>query len=95
MDVEIDEMVHAGLIEEAKLLHSHRHLNALQTVGYKELFQYLDGDISLEEAISLIKQNTRRYAKRQLTWFRKDSHWKSFSPTHEEEIIKWIMSELL
>lgn len=65
------QMVEAGLIEEAKKWYPHRNLNATQTVGYKELFEYFDGTISLDRAIALIQQNTRRYAKRQLTWFRK------------------------
>ena len=68
-----DAMVQAGLIEEAKALYPHRELNALQTVGYRELFDYFDGKISLEQAVTDIKTNTRRYAKRQLTWLRKQS----------------------
>lgn len=66
----VDEMIKAGLVDEAKGLFEYRHLNSLQTVGYKELFDYFDGEITLEEAIELIKRNTRRYAKRQMTWFR-------------------------
>ena len=68
----VDIMIDNGLIEEAKRLYPYKHLNALNTVGYKELFQYFDGDISLDFAISEIKKNTRRFAKRQLTWFKKD-----------------------
>jgi tRNA dimethylallyltransferase len=68
----VDQMMEAGLLEEVKSLLPFRHLNALQTVGYKELFDHLDGKVSLEEAIELIKKNTRHYAKRQMTWFRKD-----------------------
>ena len=67
----VDQMIKAGLLEEAKALHKFRHLNALQTVGYRELFSYFDGEISLDEAIAAIKTNSRRYAKRQLTWLRK------------------------
>jgi tRNA dimethylallyltransferase len=72
-----DEMFQAGLIEEARNLFPFRNLNALQTVGYKELFDHFSGKMSLEESIVLIKQNTRHYAKRQLTWFKKDAsiHW--------------------
>lgn len=66
-----DAMMQAGLLEEAKALYPHRELNALQTVGYRELFDYFDGKISLEQAITDIKTHTRRYAKRQLTWLRK------------------------
>jgi tRNA dimethylallyltransferase len=68
----VDHMVEQGLIEEAKALLPLRHLNALQTVGYKELFEYFDGCISLEKAIEDIKKNSRHYAKRQLTWFKRD-----------------------
>ena len=73
----VDVMIQQGLPAEVKALLSHRHLNALNTVGYTELFDYFDEKISLEKAIEMIKQNTRRFAKRQLTWFRKDSsfHW--------------------
>jgi tRNA dimethylallyltransferase len=68
----VDHMIDQGLVEEVKGLLSYRRHNALQTVGYKEIFEYLDGFCSLDEAIMNIKTNTRRYAKRQLTWFRKD-----------------------
>ncbi|GAA4334864.1 tRNA (adenosine(37)-N6)-dimethylallyltransferase MiaA [Mucilaginibacter gynuensis] len=72
----VDAMVQQGLIDEAKGLYEYRHLNALNTVGYSELFDYFDGKSTLEHAIALIKQNTRRFAKRQLTWFRRDSDIK-------------------
>jgi tRNA dimethylallyltransferase len=68
----VDQMIDQGLVEEVKGLLSYRGHNALRTVGYKEIFEYLDGSCSLDEAIGNIKTNTRRYAKRQLTWFRKD-----------------------
>ena len=68
----VDEMIHLGLEAEARALLPFRNLNALQTVGYRELFSYFDGEISLARAIELIKQNSRHYAKRQLTWFKKD-----------------------
>lgn len=68
----IDLMLKNGLIDEAKLLYPFRQNNALQTVGYQELFEYFDGQISLDRSIELIKQNTRQYAKRQMTWFKKD-----------------------
>jgi tRNA dimethylallyltransferase len=68
----VDMMMENGLLEEAKRLLPHKNLNALNTVGYKELFQYLEGEISLESAVSEIKKNTRRFAKRQMTWFKKD-----------------------
>jgi tRNA dimethylallyltransferase len=76
----VDGMMQQGLLEEVISLQPHRHLNALQTVGYKELFDYLDGTISLEAAIDLLKRNTRHYAKRQLTWFRRDTGITWFSP---------------
>ena len=68
----VDAMIKMGLEEEARSLLPYRNLNALQTVGYKELFSYFDGEISLSKAVELIKQNTRHYAKRQMTWFKKD-----------------------
>ena len=64
-------MIESGLIDEAKALHKFKDLPSLKTVGYKELFDYFDGKTSLEEAIDLIKRNTRRYAKRQITWFKR------------------------
>ncbi len=86
----VDEMMQNGLLEEVKGLYEYKHLNSLQTIGYQELFDYLDGKLSLEEAVELIKRNTRRYAKRQLTWFRKKGHWRAFSPEKVEEIISFI-----
>jgi tRNA dimethylallyltransferase len=68
----VDEMMESGLLKEAENLYPFKHLNALQTVGYKELFDYFDGKISLEKAVEEIKKNTRHYAKRQMTWFRKN-----------------------
>jgi len=69
----VDDMVKRGLVDEVKALLPSRHLNALNTVGYSELFDYFDGKTNLNTALDLIKQNTRRFAKRQLTWFRKDA----------------------
>ncbi len=80
IDKRVDEMIKNGLIEEVKSLLSYRSLNALQTVGYKEIFDYLDGKLSLPEAISQIKINTKQYAKRQLTWFRKDKQVQWVQP---------------
>ena len=73
-------MLQAGLIEEARSLYELKHLTALQTVGYQELFDHFEGKASLEDAVNLIKRNSRRYAKRQLTWFRRDGFWKLFQP---------------
>lgn len=75
-----DKMITEGLVEEVRALFPYRHLNALNTVGYKEIFDYLSGKMTLEEAIDKIKINTRRYAKRQMTWFRKDPDIKWFEP---------------
>jgi tRNA dimethylallyltransferase len=83
-------MMAEGLEQEARRVYPLRHLNALQTVGYKELFEYFDGKISREEAIELIKRNSRRYAKRQLTWFRRDEAIRWFHPTQYEEILGWL-----
>ena len=76
----VDAMIGAGQIEEARTLYPQRHLTPLQTVGYQELFTYFDGDTTREEAIELIKRNSRRYAKRQVTWSRRDAFWKQLSP---------------
>lgn len=76
----VDQMMENGLLEEVQSLIPFKHLNALQTVGYKELFDYFDGVHSLSHAISAIKTNTRQYAKRQLTWFRKDKDYRWVKP---------------
>lgn len=89
----VDIMVEQGLIEEVKQLLPYKHLNALNTVGYKELFEYFDGKHTLEFAISEIKKNTRRFAKRQLTWFRKNQNTKWFEYTSDiKDIINYIES---
>lgn len=84
----VDIMMTEGLLEEAKNLYPYKDLNALNTVGYKELFLYLDNKISLEDAVIEIKKNTRRFAKRQLTWFRKEQEIKWFSHTAPTKEIK-------
>ncbi|NAS13395.1 tRNA (adenosine(37)-N6)-dimethylallyltransferase MiaA [Poritiphilus flavus] len=87
----VDQMMAQGLLEEVRALLPHKGLNALQTVGYQELFNYLEGTISLEEAVSEIKKNTRRFAKRQLTWFRKNKETIWVTPeTPIEEVVKRI-----
>ena len=88
----VDMMVEDGLIAEANAMYPKRHLNALQTVGYREVFDYFDGKCSLDEAIELIKRNTRRYAKRQMTWFRRDSEFRWFAPSDLSNIIAYIES---
>ncbi|WP_420399970.1 tRNA (adenosine(37)-N6)-dimethylallyltransferase MiaA [Flagellimonas sp.] len=91
----VDIMMDQGLLEEAKNLYPHKQLNALQTVGYRELFEYFDGKIDLDFAISEIKKNTRRFAKRQLTWLRKNENilWVDFD-TDIKEVSKKINIEL-
>jgi tRNA dimethylallyltransferase len=86
----VDIMVEQGLAEEVRSLLPYRHLNALNTVGYSELFDYFDGKTDLETAISLIKQNTRNFAKRQLTWFRKDKEMHWVTPGNINEITNVI-----
>ncbi|WP_255505979.1 tRNA (adenosine(37)-N6)-dimethylallyltransferase MiaA [Mesonia sp. K4-1] len=91
----VDLMIEAGLIEEARKLYPLRNLNALNTVGYKELFNYFDGEWSLEFAISEIKRNTRRFSKRQLTWFKKDENTTWFSyDSPPEKIIESITQKI-
>jgi tRNA dimethylallyltransferase len=92
----VDIMLQNGLLEEARGLMELRHLNALNTVGYKELFEYIDGQISIEDAVRLIKQHTRNYAKRQITWWNKDAtiKWQrvDLSTNHLPEVIELINS---
>jgi len=91
----VDIMMDEGLLEEAECLFSKRKLNALNTVGYKELFAFLEGRVNLEEAVEEIKKNTRRFAKRQLTWFRKDKniHWFDYN-CPAQEIIDFINAKI-
>lgn len=90
INTRVDQMIQEGLVEEAKDLLPYRNLNALQTVGYRELFEYFDNHISLEEAIEQIKQNTRRFAKRQMTWFRRKDNilWFNHDTTVTEIVSK-------
>lgn len=90
IDRRMDQMIEAGLFEEAKRLYPFRAFNALQTVGYQEIFGFFDGDYDRAEAIRLLKRNSRRYAKRQLTWFKKDQSTKWFIPTEVSTIIEYI-----
>ena len=89
----VDMMIEQGLEQEARAMYPKRHLNALQTVGYRELFDYFDGQSSFEEAIELIKRNSRRYAKRQLTWFRRDDSIGWYSPDDFDAIVEFIDSK--
>lgn len=90
INLRVDQMVENGLIEEARSVYPQKELNALNTVGYRELFSHFDGDICREKAIELIKRNSRRYARKQLTWFRRDEevHW--FEPGQSDKIIELI-----
>jgi tRNA dimethylallyltransferase len=83
----VDKMMEAGLIDEVKSLHAYKNLTALQTVGYSEIFDYLENKISLPEAVEKIKISTRQYAKRQMTWFKKDAGIKWFSPDEINSIV--------
>lgn len=94
IDDRMDLMIEAGLFEEAASLFEKRHLNALQTVGYSEIFGFLEGKYDKEEAIRLLKRNSRRYAKRQLTWFRRDSEITWFHPSDESNIIAYINAQI-
>jgi tRNA dimethylallyltransferase len=87
-------MMDAGLLDEVKALEPYRQYNALNTVGYSELFDYLAGKTDLPSAISMIKQNTRRFAKRQLTWFRRDETTTWFEPSQIHEIITYLAKKL-
>ncbi|MEP0986522.1 tRNA (adenosine(37)-N6)-dimethylallyltransferase MiaA [Ekhidna sp.] len=95
INLRMDMMIKTGLFEEAKALYKHKNHNALQTVGYSEIFDFFDGAYDREEAIRLLKRNSRRYAKRQLTWFNKydDIHW--FEPDQVDEIKALIEKALL
>jgi len=88
----VDQMIADGLVDEARRLYPQRHLNALNTVGYKEIFTYLDGTWTFEEAVERMKGNTRRYARKQLTWFKKDPSITWFSPENQSLIINHIES---
>jgi tRNA dimethylallyltransferase len=91
----VDQMIEEGFIDEARALYGQRELNSLNTVGYKELFDHFDGIYSLEEAIERIKGNTRRYARKQLTWFKRDPEVKWFHPDNVDEIINYISQQIV
>jgi tRNA dimethylallyltransferase len=86
----MDDMIARGLFEEARRLYPLRDHNALQTVGYQEIFGFIDHEYDLEECVRLLKRNSRRYAKRQLTWFRKDPEFTWFHPLHVEAMLRYI-----
>lgn len=89
----VDEMVQEGLIEEATQYFEHRHLNTLNTVGYKELYDYMEGNTTLEFAINLIKQDSRRYAKKQMSWFNRDKEINWFHPDEKKAIFDFVKSK--
>ena len=89
----VDQMMYDGLLDEARSLYHLRHLNALNTVGYKEMFTHLDGTWTLDEAIERLKGNTRRYARKQLTWFKRDPQMKWFSPDEKQSILYQITKQ--
>ena len=94
IDQRVEEMMEKGLIEEARKLFPFQHLNALRTVGYSELFDFLSEKISMEEAVKQIKLNTHHYAKRQMTWFKKEKEMNWFTPEQTSEIIRFIEGKM-
>ena len=90
INLRVDQMIEEGLLGEVKSLLPFRHLNSMNTVGYKEFFPYYDGEYPLETAIELVKRNSRRYAKRQLSWFNRDKDIKWFHPDNIDEILGYI-----
>ncbi|MRR23819.1 tRNA (adenosine(37)-N6)-dimethylallyltransferase MiaA [bacterium] len=94
IDARVDAMMEAGLEEEAASLKEYRGLNALNTVGYREMFSWFDGEITLEQAVMLIKRNTRRYARKQLTWWNRDNDISWFDASGKEMMNSWIDEQL-
>ncbi len=90
----MDSMIASGLFDEADALFGKRHLNALKTLGYTEIFDFMEGKYDREEAIRLLKRNSRRYAKRQLTWFKRDPDVQWFDPENEEAILDYIKNQM-
>jgi tRNA dimethylallyltransferase len=91
IDERMDKMIDQGLIEEARGLYTHKHRQALQTVGYQEIFDLIDGKYDLDEAIRLLKRNSRRYAKRQLTWFKRETDINWFPADDQEKILEFVL----
>ncbi|MFT5884684.1 MAG: tRNA dimethylallyltransferase [Arcticibacterium sp.] len=94
INLRVELMLKAGLLNEVRSLEEYRHKNALQTVGYKEVFQHLDGEIDYENMVELIKRNSRRYAKRQLTWFKNKDEFRWFEATKKQAIINFCEKEI-
>ena len=93
INLRVDIMMEEGLLEEAKALYPQKELKNLQTVGYSELFEYMDGNCTLEEAVDKIKQHSRNYAKRQLTWFRKDKNFK-WIDVFDVDVMRFISTNI-
>lgn len=93
INTRVDQMMEKGLLEEVRQVQDLRYYRAMKTVGYRELFRVLDGEISMEEGVDLIKRNTRKFARKQLTWFRKEERYTWFSPRNCMELIAWIEKE--
>ncbi len=94
INLRMDQMIAEGLFEEAEKLYSFKDLNALQTVGYSEIFGFLDGEYDREEAVRLLKRNSRRYAKRQMTWFKRDSEFVWFSAEDKSKVIDYLENKI-
>lgn len=90
----VERMMNAGLQDEARSVYPYKQLNSLNTVGYKELFAYFDGNCTLDEAVDLIKRNSRKYARKQLTWFRRDDEITWFEPEQIQEIIAFTLQQM-
>lgn len=90
INTRVDRMIEEGLVEEVASLENYRSKNAMKTVGYREIFRHLDGEISLDEAADLIRRNTRKYARKQLTWFRKDNLYQWFHPENVKGMLNYI-----
>ena len=91
----VDQMMADGLLEEARSVYAHKDYNSLNTVGYKELFKYLDGEWTLEFAVEKIKQNSRIYSRKQMTWFKRDTDIRWFHPEQETEILAYLRSQMM
>ena len=90
----VDQMMAAGLLEEAEQLKHLKAYTAMKTVGYRELFRVMDGELSLGEGVDLIKRNTRKFARKQLTWFRKENRYQWFRPGQHKEMLEWVDSQV-
>lgn len=90
INARVEQMMKKGLLEEVRQLQDLKNYTAMKTVGYRELFRVLDGDLSINEGVDLIKRNTRKFARKQLTWFRKEERYPWFSPQRRRELMDWI-----